>query len=288
MHSSALRHTILRPSHQPTLTCSMFGLRVEIHLDDASLVEPVMKCLPPGFSTDASARIDRTYEFLKTAPGWPGTKQPGSKVTDWFLLADRSLVGQSSNAGALCDRFQEDLEVFLAVRARTHAVVHAGVVGWQERAIVIPGGSFSGTTTLVEALIRQGAEYYSDEYAVIDPQGLVSPFPRPLSIRQSAHLCQPYTAEELGAVTGHAPLPVGCIVVTAYQPGRTWQPRQLTPGEAVLALLSNSAAARYQPGFLLKTFGAAVRGAVGLAGPRGDATECSRQLLLQQRSSGSR
>jgi uridine kinase len=41
--------------------------------------------------------------------------------------------------------------------------------------IAIPGRSFSGKTSLVTALVRAGAVYYSDEFAVIDRDGLVRP-----------------------------------------------------------------------------------------------------------------
>jgi len=282
MHSPPLLHTTPQQSSASaptTLTFSMFGVRVEVRIDDASLVDRILECLPPGCAHQSSDRIDRTYEFLNTAPGWSAPQDGAAGIPCWYLLADRSLVCHTDNAAALCERFQADLELFLAVRARTHVVVHAGVVGWHGRAIVIPGRSCSGKTTLVEALIREGAEYYSDEYAVIDPGGLVSPFPQPLAIRERADSRRTCTAEELGGVTGRQPIPIGSIVVTEYQPGASWQPRQLSPGEAVLALLSNSPAARYQPGFLLKTLRVAVRGVVGLSGVRGEANEFAKWLL---------
>jgi hypothetical protein len=260
----------------------MFGVRVEVRIEDPSLVERILTCLPPGRSTDTSARIDRTYEILRTAPGWSAKIESGSHAGEHYLFADRSLVWQSTAVDALCERFQSDLQRFLAVRARTHAIVHAGVVGWQGRAIVIPGRSSSGKTTAVEALIREGAEYYSDEYAVLDPDGLASPFPRPLWIRRSERLRQQAGAsEDFGAVTGRPPLPVRSIVVTEYQRGAAWQPRRLTPGQTVLALLSNAPAARHQPGYLLRTFAATARRAVAWSGPRGDAIQFARDLLNQ-------
>src|SRR5262245_61472136 len=271
MQSSALPHAgpERSGSHPVVLTFSMFGVRVEVRIEDASLVERILACLPASFSTDTSARIDRTYEIRRTAPWLSGKEQSDSPAGERYLLADRSLVCQSTDADELCSRFQSDVELFLALRARTHAIVHAGVVGWHGRAIVIPGRSFSGKTTLVEALIRQGAEYYSDEYAVLDPNGLVAPFPRPSWIHRNPQLRQVCVPEEFGAAIGTTPIPVRSIVVTEYQPGAVWQPRLLTPGEAVLALLSNAPAARHQPGYLLRTFGATARGAVTWSGPRG-------------------
>ncbi|WP_157871812.1 hypothetical protein [Gloeothece verrucosa] len=98
--------------------------------------------------------------------------------------------------------------------------VHAGVVGWRGRAIVIPGRSFSGKTTLAAALVKAGAIYYSDEYAVIDRDGLVHPYPRPLCIREGVgeqikrRKC---SVEELGGQAGTDPIPVGLVVHTKYQ-----------------------------------------------------------------------
>jgi hypothetical protein len=283
MHSSARPHATPTPSGRDpaVLAFSLFGVQIEVRVEDASLVERILTCLPPGRRTDTTARIDRTYEILRTAPGWSGKMESGSHAGEQYLLADRSLVSQSSDADALCHRFQSDLERFLAIRARTHAVVQAGVVGWQGRAIVIPGRRVSGKTTVVEALMREGAEYYSDDYAVIDPNGFVSPCPRPLWIRRSRQLRQDGVFQEPGVVLDRAPLPIRSIIVTEYQPGAAWQPRRLTPGEAVLALLANAPAARHQPGYLLRTFGVTARGAVTWSGPRGDAAQFARDLLNQ-------
>ena len=62
--------------------------------------------------------------------------------------------------------------------------MHAGVVGWNGRALLLPGRTLSGKTTLVAELLRAGATYYSDELAVLDARGRVHPFPKPLAIRE--------------------------------------------------------------------------------------------------------
>jgi hypothetical protein len=151
--------------------------------------------------------------------------------------------------------------------------------------MVILGRALSGRATLIGALIEHGAEYYTDEYAVLDSNGLISPFPRRQPIEQNADARGIRKPQEPGEAARRAPLPIACIVVTDCQPGTVWHPRHLTPGEGVLALLSHSVAARHQPGFLLRTFRAAVRGAVTIAGPRGDASELASCLLNQSTAS---
>ena len=81
---------------------------------------------------------------------------------------------------SLLTAFNKHAELLTAYRAQDCLFVHAGVVGWQGKAILIPGRSFSGKTTLVKALIEAGATYYSDEFAILDRQGLVHPYPLPL------------------------------------------------------------------------------------------------------------
>ena len=59
----------------------------------------------------------------------------------------------------------------------------------------------------MKALLRAGATYYSDEYALLDESGRVHPFARKLSLRQPDG-ARPLrcTANELGAPTGTEPL----------------------------------------------------------------------------------
>jgi hypothetical protein len=255
----------------------LFGVRFVVSAaDDDAVLEQVARRLPPDWrpadSTPPDSTPDRTYRFTRCRAGG----QTGHQ-----LCADDALLGRSADLEDLYERFQSDLELFAAVHARTRAVVHAGVVGYRGRAIVIPGRSFSGKTTLVAALIRRGAEYYSDEYAVLDAAGRVFPFASPLNVRHDAGVRTKYRPEQLGASVGRGGIPVGSILVTSYEPFASWRPRRLTPGQAVLALLANAPAARHQPQFLLATFRHAVRDAVALQGPRGEADEFAAEILNQ-------
>ena len=84
---------------------------------------------------------------------------------------------------SVLDAFESHVQLTVAEYAPRRIFVHAGVVGWKDRAILIPGLSHSGKTTLVDQLIRAGATYYSDEYAVLDARGRVHPYPRALGMR---------------------------------------------------------------------------------------------------------
>jgi hypothetical protein len=179
-----------------------------------------------------------------------------------------------------------ELRMYIALNAPEHVFVHAGVVGVGERAIVLPGRSFAGKTTLVAALVKAGAEYWSDEYAVLDADGLVHPYPKPLSVRiDNTRATEEQPVESLGGRAGDRPLPIALIAFTSYRPGISWAPRACTTGEGAVKLLEHSIAARSRPEQVLAAVRHAAADAVILEGDRGDADETASALLSRQSAS---
>jgi hypothetical protein len=183
----------------------------------------------------------------------------------------------------LYDALESDMQAFVADSARTRVFVHAAVVEWCGRAIVMPGRSFAGKSTLAAAFLRAGGTYYSDEYAVFDEQGRVHPYPRPIALRETA-FGRPvkHPVEAFGARIGTAPLPVGVVLVTRYEEGGRWQPRPLPPGQGALALLAHAVAARRHPARVLAALGNAAAGATTIEGVRGEAAEMVEAMALGQ------
>src|SRR6185312_3555780 len=127
--------------------------------------------------------------------------------------AKKFRVRAPADAAAL-QAFESKLALHVAAESRTFLFVHAGVVGWRGRAIVLPGRTHAGKSTLVAALVRAGATYYSDEYALVDGDGRVWPYPRPLSLRRARGPVR-VRPERLGRV-GRGPLPVGLVVLCRF------------------------------------------------------------------------
>lgn len=69
-----------------------------------------------------------------------------------------------------------------AIEQCNHFAVHSGVVGWPDGTVALPAVSGGGKTTLTGALVAHGFEYVSDEALVLDDDGSVVPYPKPLSL----------------------------------------------------------------------------------------------------------
>jgi hypothetical protein len=176
-----------------------------------------------------------------------------------------------------------ELRMYVALHAPDHVFVHARVVGVDGHAIVLPGRSFAGKTTLVAALVKAGAEYWSDEYAVLDADGLVHPYPKPLSVRiNDTRETDEQPVESLGGRAGNKALPVAVIAFTSYRPGVAWALRARTSGEGAVKLLEHSIAARSRPEQVLAAVRRAATDAVVFEGERGDAALAASALLSQQ------
>jgi hypothetical protein len=176
------------------------------------------------------------------------------------------------------------IQGYVALEAPDYVFVHAGVVADGDRAIVMPGTSFAGKTTLVHALVEAGALYFSDEFAVIDENGLVHPYPKPLSIRQDRAPTVDHPVEELGGTAGLGPLPVGMVIATRYRPGSSWQPSEVTGAAAALLLLEHAVPAQTRPEQTMRHIARAIAGATTLQSERGEADELARVLLSRLRA----
>ncbi len=170
------------------------------------------------------------------------------------------------------------VERWVGERARGFVFVHAAVVAVDGLAVLLPGRSTSGKTTLCAALLRLGATYLSDEYAVLTADGLVHPYPRALRVRGDdgrVHVA----AGALGAHTATGPVAVGVVARLGYRPDAGWRVVDETRGHAVLGLLDNALAARTRSEEVLDSAGLAVQEARCVSGSRGPAEEAGAELL---------
>jgi hypothetical protein len=231
--------------------------------------------LPPGWKKSRRLVVQRLYSlFVGGDAGRAGVRRLH------LLYADSVRIARDARMEQIFEALETDVQQFTAVASSRMTFLHAGVVGWQGRAIVMPGRSLSGKTTLVRELLRLGATYYSDEYAVLDDAGLVHPFARPLGIRKEGSYIQTKCpAETLGASLGTRPLSVGTAVISEYKKSARWRPTLLSQGQGVLELLANSVAIRNQPDQTLMRLHKLARRARFFKATRGEARDVAASIL---------
>ncbi|NOT58590.1 MAG: hypothetical protein HOP19_00015 [Acidobacteria bacterium] len=264
-------------SHDEAADCTAifafraFGVRIGVRTNETALLEHLTEAYPPLWQplafTDEPLRVDRIFTLRATR----------SKFT--LLGADGFSV--RSRRAAIED-LERRIKIYVAEMAPRRVFVHAGVVAWCDRAIVIPGSSYAGKTSLVAALVKAGATYYSDEYAVFDLQGRVNAYPQPLAIRKpdSGSSRQYNTpAAKLGGVTGTKPLPVGLVFVSQYQAEARWRLTPLSAGQTTLELFAHTVPARRKPAVVLPTLSKVAAQASAYKCKRGEADATAARVL---------
>jgi hypothetical protein len=257
------------------LSLSAFGVRTGIRANVPGVLPRVRPLLPPGWTKSRAVIVQRLYSLVVAQEG----ERPGLRRLH-MLYADTTPIARCAALDQVLAALETDLQRYTAEAASNMTFLHAGVIGWKGRAIVFPGRSLTGKTTLVREMLRLGAAYYSDEFAIVDNSGLVHPFPRPLGIREGHSYAQTkYTAERLGAASGVKPLPMAMAVICKYEAGARWEPTPLSQGQGALQLLANSIAVRSQPHQTLKRLQKLVSHAFFIKGTRGEASEAAASIL---------
>lgn len=242
------------------------GLRVGFRVNREYLISHLSSVFVPGSAPIGFRNLDFIYSLRET-----GRESYSASFRSRVLIRDASLT-------AALDSIASDVQQTIAGHSREHLYVHAGVIGWRGRAILFPGNTCSGKSTLIRALIRAGAVYFSDEFARIDGEGLVHPCLRPLTCRtaQGKSILDP-EKEALKIASG--PSPIGAIVATKFVAGGTWRPVRLSPGQAALEVLNNTVAVRLDPAKAVRYVGKLVSSACAITSPRGEAEVTVRLLL---------
>jgi hypothetical protein len=253
-----------------------YGVRVEIAGNDRSLLdeaaETAKRSLLGNFKLASGGRPDQHFEM---------TVSPGGR---YFRVAKNGVEIAGGRSRVKFVKFFDTLvRVSVGEAAPEHVFLHAGVVGWRGKAIVMPADSFQGKSTLVTELVRAGAEYYSDDFAILDAAGLVHPFARRISMRgtdeKGGMTVYDHSAEELGGVAGSKPIRVGAIIFTKYEEGAAWRPKTLTAGEGAMQALPFTLSLHTRPEFSLRVLNLAAGSAIIASSLRGNAENFARTLL---------
>jgi hypothetical protein len=241
------------------LVFEAFGVHASVVAPDADALAQVLPALPPGWNSSDAASPAVRFELVADGTGYVRVHKDGVALSASLPLAVASTT------------LERELRIEVALRAPERIFVHAGAVAYRSQGLVLPGATFAGKSTLVAALVRAGATYLSDEYAVLDFDGRIHPYPRPLGIRVDGVVQEHQDVRTLGGTPGEVAVPVTAIAITTFHEGASWQPVRMSPGEAVLALIEHTVPAQTRPTESLRAARQAVDGALLLRSERGDA-----------------
>ena len=246
----------------------IYGVRVALGASDREALDQLVALLPAGTKPCSPGTVDRRFTLSEVRENiWEYEAGDGRSP----MFPDLQLV---------ITMVDTELRNFVASTAPDRLFVHAGAVAYRGRVIVVPGKVFTGKSMLVSALVRAGAVYYSDEFAILDSEGLVYPYARPLSIRSpDSKPNARHTVESLGGIAGEEPLPLGMIAVTRYRPGANFSPERRSAAQGMLALMANTTGTRERPADTMADLRRAASAALVLEGERGEADAAARLLL---------
>jgi len=272
------RRTDTRSGHAPLETGTArgcfgaFGVSWELRSDDISAYHALIERLPPGSAACTGKTLARAYTVRTLAATL------SESGVSHMLAADGKPLVRSSEISAVADAFEENLKWLVAERSPRRVFLHAGVVGWRDRAIVIVGGPRTGKSTLVRALVASGATYFSDDYAVLEGN-LVQPYPsRQLQWPEPANALS-YWLDELAPARAPKPVPVGVVLFAPYQPGASFKPKLISRGKSLLGMFKHAVAAQRNPAQVLRALETVSRRCNALEGVRGDAHSVASYLL---------
>lgn len=233
------------------LELDLLGRSVLVGSSEKDLIECLACCFAPS---DGRSRQGWDLEVHLEAP-----RSVGDVSDDAYRVStvpadvlDPSWSHCIRNAMHLCSA----LNLWAAACESPYYIFHAGAVARDGHAVLMPGSSHSGKSTLTAGLLRLGFGLLSDELGAVEMNTTcLRGYPRSLSLREDvmglfglpedagygipgerSRMVEPERVG--GARAGSAQLAV--VVAPRYEPGAALQLTPMGAGEAVFALMESS------------------------------------------------
>lgn len=255
------------------LVVESFGVRIKIRATERRHLKTVLErlniALPQNFKIVKNKKADQDF-FIET--------RRNKKL---LLYKNNKVDSEEKSEELFWGFFESQIRLTVGEFAPSKVFLHAGVVAWKDRAIVLPANSFKGKTTLVKEFLKVGAIYLSDEYAIIDEDGFAHPFLKSLSVRGIAgeYRQVEIPAENFGGNLAKKPYPIALVLITEYDEKAVWQPEFLKPGKGVLEMIPHCLSVRSNPEFTLRVLNKISSRAIICKSSRGEAKNFVKKIL---------
>jgi hypothetical protein len=293
LHSDRIAQPLIRQSKQVSclqpiekvksfesklsIAFSCHGARIGIQANTNQLLDEIIKILPPGWRSLSGTWVDDLYSIVVSTLQ---TRKHDKTNTSYELYLGSICLIRTRDLNAMIRQLNVSLHLSVAARARRRLFIHSGVVGWKNNAILIPGQSMTGKTSLVRALVENGGTFLSDEYASVDRNGFVYPYPKPMHIRMADNETVEVEADKFfNKKYAIRRLPVKLILFTEYSENAHWRPKKISPGNALLDLLNYTLIAQLQPDKSLEYLKSLVINALCIKSKRGEAHLLTEKIM---------
>ncbi len=256
--------------HVHTVDCVAFGVPFQLIAESGQMLARMRRCAPYG--TEVGMGLAEDVKRFAIRARFDDSR--------YSFLVDGEITAEAVTVQPLLDHLARDLILNVADHTADRVFLHAGVVGWRGKALILPGRSFAGKTTLVAELVRAGATYYSDEYAVLDERGRVYAYARDLQMREVGGAGQHSVAiAQLNGIAGMEEIPVSDVVFTEYVSGGDWMPEPVSAGLAVLEMMRHTIPVQRAPQRVMATLAKVMETASAVKSERGEASVTAPILL---------
>ncbi len=253
-------------SNSSSYAFESMGLRIGVQSEDSKIIEQIRQRAIPIWRECESTNLDLEYTLL-------------SSEDTYLIKRNDEVLGRCRKYDDLMDEFDRWVHIDIGANSKNFVFIHAGAVVWQGSGLILPGKSMAGKTTLVKTLIGLGADFYSDEFAVIDKHGQLHSYPRDLGSREPDGSQNNIPALELGWKSSMPDVDIKLVASITYNPKLKSEFRQCSRGLGILSLLNNAVGARTQPENTVNHIEQLAKHADFIEGERGDALQTAKQLI---------
>ncbi len=258
---------ILMANFIPFQLCA-FGCQIQATASSEDAFETLQQYIFPSIPrfTNAGAAPDLRIQIEKAE-------------SQFRLYVNDSQVSASGELMSLVPDLIQRIDQTIVSSLKTLRAVHAGAVRLGDRVLLLPGYSHSGKSRIVAELLRRGANYFSDEYALVDDEGRIHAYPRPLLLRNGSPNRIPVLVQEHRIQGASAAAPVGWIMELQYHVDCAWHVSTVGQGEGLLMLLRHTPHVLAEAPDLLGRFQRVAAGAKCFTGRRMDAERAVDEIL---------
>ncbi len=158
-----------------SIDLSIFGCLVNVQVKSDLILTLLIEIFSAFNVSKSLQNPDLEYSIVSASKG----------ISSFSVFRDKVLVGTSDSMGYLLYIFEKDLTVELQKIRSDLFFLHAAVLEWEGKCIVLIAPSGVGKSTTAWALINNSFGYLSDELAPINLNDMtVHGYPRALGLKQ--------------------------------------------------------------------------------------------------------